>query len=80
MAKIMLRMPMLPRETLTPITVFRLVLSLVVPSAIEVVVDGEEDEEAEGVLAVGRLVSMITDSGADVTAIVEITRESLLML
>ena len=71
---------MLPKETPTPIPIFRPVLSFVAPGAIGVVVGCEEDEEAEGVLAVGRLVSMITDSGADVTAIVEITRESLLML
>jgi hypothetical protein len=70
MAKIMLRMTMLPRETPTPIPIFRLVLPLVAPSAVEVIMDGEEDEEAEGVLAVGRLMGMITDSGADVTAIV----------
>ena len=51
---------MLPKETPTPIPIFRPVLSLVVPSAVEVVVDGEEDEEAEGILAVGRLVGMIS--------------------
>jgi hypothetical protein len=79
MAKIPLRIPKLTKDP-TPIAIFWPVLSLVVPSAVEVVVDGEEDEEAEGVLAVGRLVSMITDSGVDVTAIVEITQESLLML
>ena len=61
---------MLPTETPTPIPIFRLVLPLVAPSAVEVIMDGEEDEEAEGALAVGRLMGMITDSGADVTAIV----------
>jgi hypothetical protein len=59
MAKIPLRMPMLPKETPTPIPTFRPVLSLVAPSAVEVGVDGEEDkveevkevEEIEDVLA-----------------------------
>jgi hypothetical protein len=55
MAKIPLRMPMLPKETPTPIPIFRPVLSFVALSAIEVVVDCEEDEEAEGILEVGRL-------------------------
>jgi hypothetical protein len=56
MAKIPLRMPMLPKETPMPIPIFRLVLSFVALSAVEVVVDCEEDEEAEGILEVGRLV------------------------
>jgi hypothetical protein len=69
MAKIMLRM--LPRETLTPITVFRLVLSLVVPSAVEVIVDCEEDEEAEGILEVGRLVGNGTDRVGRVVLVIK---------
>jgi hypothetical protein len=49
-------MPMLPKETPTPIPIFRPVLSFVAPGAIGVVVGCEEDEEAEGILEVGRLV------------------------
>jgi hypothetical protein len=49
MAKIPLRMPMLPKETPTPIPTFRPVLSLVAPSAVEVGVDGEEGKEADEV-------------------------------
>jgi hypothetical protein len=55
MAKIPLRMPMLPKETPTPIPIFRPVLLLVATSAVEIVVDCEE---AEGILAVGRPVDM----------------------
>ena len=58
MAKIPLRIPKLTKDP-TPIAIFWPVLSLVMPSAVEVVVDGEEDEEAEGILVVGRLVGMI---------------------
>jgi hypothetical protein len=58
MAKIPLRIPKLTKDP-TPIAIFWPVLSLVVPSIVEVVVDGEEDEEAEGILVVGRLVGMI---------------------
>jgi hypothetical protein len=62
MAKIPLRMPMLPKETPTPIPTFRLVLSLVALSPVEVVVDGEGGEEVEGVLAVDGLVGVgVTD-------------------
>jgi len=46
---------MVPKETPMPIPIFRPVLPLVAPSAVEVVVDDEEDEEAEGILAVDRL-------------------------
>jgi len=61
MAKIALRMPMPPKETPTPIPIVWPVLPVVEPtgSADEVVVDGEENEEAKDVLAVGRLVIMI---------------------
>jgi len=61
MAKIPLRMPMLPKETPTPIPIFWPVLPIVEPtgSADEVIVDGEENEEAKDEVAVGRLVIMI---------------------
>jgi len=53
---------MLPKETPTPIPTFRPVLPLVVPGAVKVVVDGEEDEEVVGVLAVDGLVGIgVTD-------------------
>jgi hypothetical protein len=52
-------MPMLPKETPTPIPIFRPVLSFV--ATIKVVVGCGEDEEAEGILEVGRLVGNEVD-------------------
>ena len=53
---------MLPKETPTPIPIFRPVLPFVALSAVDVVVNcEEEDEEAEGILEAGRLVGNWVD-------------------